>query len=142
MEQIGKEIEKVLKAGIGAVKSGMEMSADTIEKWAEKGEPIYEAAKASLCSAAGKIKKAVDDSNIPENVSMMMGGKVTADTVKSVLSRFTKAELDAVRAIIDELYDDAPDCEQEEDEPCDCHDDCACEQESESPCRCGDEQNN
>ena len=30
MEQIGKEIEKVIKAGIGAVKTGVEFSADTL----------------------------------------------------------------------------------------------------------------
>ena len=74
MEQIGKEIEKVIKAGIGAVKTGVEFSADTLEKLAQKGEPIYDKAKSSLCEAAGKVKKAVDDSNIPENFSMMLGG--------------------------------------------------------------------
>lgn len=128
MEQIGKEIEKVIKAGIGAVKTGVEFSADTLEKLAQKGEPIYDKAKSSLCEAAGKVKKAVDDSNIPENFSMMLGGKVTVDTVISVLRRLNKEELSAVRSAIDEMYEAAPAAENTPD-ACSENNACLCKED-------------
>lgn len=136
MEQFGKELEKVLKAGIGAVKSGMELGADTIEKWAEKGEPIYECARENLQEAAGKIKKAVDESNIPENWQMMWGGKVTPDTVKSVLKRLDKSDLAALRDYIDTLLAEN-DCPCEKNESCaadDCDD--ACKHPTDDGCAC------
>lgn len=130
MEQIGKEIEKVIKAGIGAVKTGVEFSAETLEKLAQKGEPLYMQAKSSICEAAGKVKKAVDDSNIPENFSMMLGGKVTVDTVISVLRRLNKEELDAIRSAIEAMYDEAPDTEKDSES----EEQCACGCEKQSAC--------
>ena len=109
LRDIGSGIEKIIKAGIGAVKSGVECSQETIDKWAEKGEPAFQNAKSALNNAAGKLKKAVDESPIPDNLSMMLGGKVTLDTLKNVLRRLTKQELDAVREMIDGLYRDAKD---------------------------------
>ena len=66
MEQIGKEIEKILKAGLGAVAAGVEKTQEAVEYLAEKGEPIYAQAKSAVCDAAGKIKKAVDESGIAD----------------------------------------------------------------------------
>ena len=105
MEQFGKDLEKILKAGIGAVSTGVEKGAQAIEKLAQKGEPIYQQAKESVCEAAGKIKKAVDESNIPDHITMLFGGKATKEAVIAALKQFSKDELDAVKSAIDDMYD-------------------------------------
>lgn len=128
MEQIGKDIEKFIKAGIGAVSTGVEKSAEAIEKLAQKGEPLFNQAKSTVCEAAGKLKKAVDDSNIPENISMLFGGKVTVDTLISALKQFSKEELDQVKAAIGDMYESAP----EKSVECDCN----CRRTEEAPCDC------
>lgn len=136
MEQLGKDIEKIIKAGIGAVSTGVEKSAEAIEKLAQKGEPLFNQAKSTVCEAAGKLKKAVDDSNIPENISMLFGGKVTVETLTNALRQFTREELDQVKAAIDDMYESAP----EKAEACDC----GCQQEEDAPCcpccECGNEE--
>ena len=120
MEQFGKDLEKILKAGIGAVSTGVEKGAEAIEKLAEKGEPIYQQAKDTVCQAAGKIKKAVDDSNIPENITMLFGGKCTAEAVIAALKHFSREELEKVQEAIVKLLADM----QEECCPCACEDEC------------------
>lgn len=142
MEQLGKDIEKIIKAGIGAVSTGVEKSAVAIEKLAQKGEPLFNQAKSTVCEAAGKLKKAVDDSNIPENISMLFGGKVTVETLISALRQFSKEELDLVKAAIDDMYESASEkakvcgCQQPENDAdaqtqcCPC---CTCDEPQNDP---------
>ena len=103
MEQLGKDLEKVLKVGIGAVKSGVEQTQDLIDNWAEKGEPIYEAAKASVCATAGKIKKHMECCPQKDCAD----GKISSDQIKSALQAMDKEELDDILAFIGKIYMDA-----------------------------------
>ena len=57
MDQLGTELKKVLKAGMGAVAAGLEMGQDAIEQLAKKGEPLYEQAKNAVTDAAGDYRK-------------------------------------------------------------------------------------
>lgn len=102
MEQLGKDLEKVLKAGIGAVKSGVEHSQDLIDNWAEKGEPIYEAAKASVCATADKIKKHMECCPKQEENDHPL----SIDRIKSALQGMHKEELDDILAFIGQIYMD------------------------------------
>ena len=63
MDQLGNELKKVLKAGMGAVAAGLEMGQDAIEQLAKKGEPLYEQAKNAVSDAAGKVKQTIDSLN-------------------------------------------------------------------------------
>ena len=56
MEQLGNELEKVLKAGIGAVATGVEKTKEAIESLAQKGEPLYAQAKDAVNDAATAVK--------------------------------------------------------------------------------------
>lgn len=105
MDQIGENIEKIIKAGIGAASTGIEKAGEALEKLAQKGEPVYQQAKTTVVGAAGKLKKAVDDSSLP----LIFGCKVNVNVIVSALKLFSKPELDQVRAAIDGMYDAAPD---------------------------------
>ena len=63
MDQLGNELKKVLKAGMGAVAAGLEMGQDAIEQLAKKGEPLYEQAKNAVTDAAGKVKQTISSMN-------------------------------------------------------------------------------
>ena len=91
MDQIGENIEKIIKAGIGAASTGIEKAGEALEKLAQKGEPVYQQAKTTVVGAAGKLKKAVDDSSLP----LIFGCKVNVNVI--------------VSAAIDGMYDAAPD---------------------------------
>lgn len=128
MEQFGKDLEKILKAGIGAVTTGVEKGAEAIEKLAEKGEPIYQQARETVCGAAAKVKKAVDDSNIPENITMLFGGKCTVEAVIAALKNFSREELEKVQEAIEKMTADM----QEASCPCECENHCLiCENKDE-----------
>ena len=103
MEQIGNEIKKMIQAGIGAVATGVEKTQ------AEKGEPIYEQAKAAVCDAAEKIKKAVDESGIGDLFSCP--GPV--DQVIEKMQEMTQRELDRVRTALEDIYPTRPSGEEE-----------------------------
>ena len=104
MEQIGNEIKKMIQAGLGAVATGVEKTQEAIDTLAEKGEPIYEQAKAAVCDAAEKIKKAVDESGIGDLF-------VCPDRVDQVIEKMqemTQRELDQVRAALEDIYPTRP----------------------------------
>ena len=98
MDQLGDELKKVLKAGLGAVAAGVEKTQEAIETLSRKGEPIYEQAKSAVCDAAGKIKKAVDDSGISDAFS----GKIKVEEIIDSLRRLPPEDWRQVRAAIDE----------------------------------------
>ena len=112
MEQIGKEIEKILKAGLGAVAAGVEKTQEAVEYLAEKGEPIYAQAKSAVCDAAGKIKKAVDESGIADVFSC----PTKVEIVIGEMQEMTQQELDEVRRALEEIYPTRPSGKEEEHE--------------------------
>ena len=113
MEQIGKEIEKILKAGLGAVAAGVEKTQEAVEYLAEKGEPIYAQAKSAVCDAAGTIKKAVDESGIADVFSC----PPRVERVVEELQEMTAEELQEVhRALLDILAAREAENAQEEEE--------------------------
>jgi len=59
MEEFTKDLEKLIKAGIGAVSEGLSKSAKMIDSLAEKGEPLYQQAADAVSQTAGKVKDAV-----------------------------------------------------------------------------------
>ena len=61
MDQIGNELKKMLKAGLGAVAAGAEKAQEAIETLSQKGEPLYQQAKSAVSDAAGKVAQAVNE---------------------------------------------------------------------------------
>ena len=66
MDQIGEELKKVVKAGLGALSTGVEKAQEAVETLSKKGEPIYEQAKSAVTDAAGKLKQAFEKSGIAD----------------------------------------------------------------------------
>ena len=104
MDQWTDEIKKVIKAGIGAVATGVEKTQDAIETLAQKGEPLYQQAKSAVCDTAGKIKKAVNESGIPD----ALAGRPRVDCLIRALQQLTQEELDQLRAALEEIYPTRP----------------------------------
>lgn len=104
MEQIVNEMKKVLKAGIGAVATGVEKTQEAIETLAQKGEPLYEQAKTAVTDAADKVKKAVADSGIADAFSCPS----RTDRVIRELQQMTQEELDEITAAIEDIYPSRP----------------------------------
>ena len=111
MEQLGNELKKVLKAGMGAVAAGLEMGQDAIEQLAKKGEPLYEQAKNAVADAAGKVKQTIDSLNAQpqaqEIIDALRGmGKEAWDQVRAALNEFEAQAAEAEQAAKDAGYTD------------------------------------
>lgn len=104
MEQLGNELEKVLKAGIGAVATGVEKTKEAIESLAQKGEPLYAQAKDAVNDAAGKIKKAVSESGIADVFSC----RPRVESIIADLQEMTQEELDEIRQALEDIYPTRP----------------------------------
>ena len=104
MEQVGNELKKMLKAGIGMVATGVEKTQEAIDSLAQKGEPLYEQAKTAVCDAAGKIKKAMNDSGIADALSF----RPQVSSIISDLQQLTQAELDEIRTALEDIYPTRP----------------------------------
>ncbi len=102
MDQLGNELKKVLKAGMGAVAAGLEMGQDAIEQLAKKGEPLYEQAKNAVSDAAGKVKQTIDSLN----------AQPQAQEIIDTLRGMGKEAWDQVRAALDEFEIQAAEAEQ------------------------------
>ena len=102
MEQLGNELKKVLKAGMGAVAAGLEMGQDAIEQLAKKGEPLYEQAKNAVSDAAGKVKQTISS----------MSAQPQAQEIIDTLRGMGKEAWDQVRAALDEFEAQAAEAEQ------------------------------
>ncbi len=102
MEQLGNELKKVLKAGMGAVATGLEMGQDAIEQLAKKGEPLYEQAKNAVADAAGKVKQTIDSLN----------AQPQAQEIIDTLRGMGREAWDQVRAALDEFETQAAEAEQ------------------------------
>lgn len=100
MEQFSDELKKVVKAGFGAVSTGVEKAQEVIDHLSKKGEPLYEQAKSAVNDAAEKIKKAVDDSGIGEAFSC----RPQVQSIISDLQQLTREELDEVREALEDIY--------------------------------------
>lgn len=104
MEQLGNELEKVLKAGIGAVATGVEKTKEAIESLAQKGEPLYAQAKDAVNDAAEKIKKAVSESGIADVFSC----RPRVESTIADLQEMTQEELDEIRQALEDIYPTRP----------------------------------
>ena len=102
MDQLGNELKKVLKAGMGAVAAGLEMGQDAIEQLAKKGEPLYEQAKNAVNDAAGKVKQTISS----------MNAQPQAQEIIDTLRGMGKEAWDQVRAALDEFETQAAEAEQ------------------------------
>ncbi len=104
MDQIGDELKKVLKAGLGAVATGVDMAQKGIEALAQKGEPIYEQAKSAVVDAADKVKQAYNDSGIADVFSC----RPRLESLIEDCRELTQKDLDELRRAIDEIYPTRP----------------------------------
>lgn len=102
MEQFGNELKKVLKAGMGAVATGLEMGQDALEQLAKKGEPLYEQAKNAVTDAADKVKQTINSIN----------AQPQAQEIIDTLRGMGKEAWDQVRAALDEFEAQAAEAEQ------------------------------
>ena len=91
MDQLGKDLEKIIKAGIGAVSEGLSRSAELVDRFAKKGEPLYNQAMDTVSDTAGKMKKTVSD---------ILNAQVPLDQVKNSLKTLGKKELTEVSDFI------------------------------------------
>ncbi len=103
MDQLGNELKKVLKAGMGAVAAGLEMGQDAIEQLAKKGEPLYTQAKNAMSDAAGKVKQTIDSLNAQPQVQEII----------DALRDMDKEAWDQVRAALDEFEAQAAEADQD-----------------------------
>ena len=106
MEQLGEELKKVLKAGMGAVATGLEIGQDALETLAQKGEPLYQQAKSAVVDAADKVKQAV---------SSGLNGMNTTPQVQEIIDTLrgmTKDDWAQVRAALDEFEAQAAEAEK------------------------------
>lgn len=71
MDEFCKELEKVIKAGIGAVATCAEKAQEAVENLAQKGEPIFEQAKEKVSGAADKVVKAINEIGKPKVEDML-----------------------------------------------------------------------
>lgn len=113
MEQLGNEIKKIIKAGMGAVASGLEMGQEAIESLAQKGEPIYQQAKSAVTDAAGKMAQAVSD-----GIQSIKTGPTASDVI-DLLRTMTRDDWAQVRAALDEFEAQAADAEKAAQEAAD-----------------------
>lgn len=113
MEQLGNELKKILKAGMGAVASGLEMGQEAIESLAQKGEPIYQQAKSAVTDAAGKMAQAVSD-----GIQSIKTGPTASDVI-DLLRTMTRDDWAQVRAALDEFEAQAADAEKAAQEAAD-----------------------
>ncbi len=102
MEQLGNELKKVLKAGMGAVATGLELGQDAIEQLAKKGEPLYEQAKTAVSDAAEKVKQTIDSLN----------AQPQAQEIIDTLRGMGREAWDQVRAALDEFENQAAEAQQ------------------------------
>jgi len=123
MEQMEDGLKKVVKAGFGAVATGVEKTQETIARLAKKGEPIYEQARATVEETAGKIKKAVQ--NCP--ISDMLSCRPRVDAVIRDLKEMSREERACIRDALDAM--DRDEIKK---------DDCTCRQETDG-CQCDSE---
>lgn len=106
MDQIGNELKKIIKAGMGAVASGLEMGQEALENLAQKGEPIYQQAKSAVTDAAGKVAQAVN-----EGIQSIRSGPEVTDVI-DVLRTMTREDWAQVRAALDEFEAQADEVEK------------------------------
>ena len=105
-KQITEGLRKIMMAGIGAVTTGVEKSQEVIDKYAEKGKATFEQAKSATKDAAEKVKKAYDESGIPEWFSPDVTKEMLLDAAQALSKDDMIWLRDALQALIDQHTDD------------------------------------
>ena len=98
MDQIANELKKMVKAGMGAVVTGMEKTQEAIDTFAKKGEPIYQQAKSVVSDAADIVKQAVNGS------IQNMNCKPKAEEIINKVKDLTQDEWEQIRAAVDDFF--------------------------------------
>ncbi|MBQ7655164.1 MAG: hypothetical protein IJI53_12635 [Clostridia bacterium] len=98
MDQLSNELKKMVKAGMGAVATGMEMTQEAIDTFAKKGEPIYQQAKAVVTDAADKVMQAVNDGIQCMNV------KPGVEEIIGKVKELTQEEWEQIRGAVDDFF--------------------------------------
>ena len=99
MDQLGDGLKKMVQAGFGAVATGVEKTQGAIDRFARKGEPIYEQAKSAVTDTAGKIKKAVQESKARE----MLSCRPRVDCIIRDLQELNEEELDQIHTALERI---------------------------------------
>lgn len=87
MEDFIKDLEKMIKAGIGAVATGMEKAQDAVDKLAQKGEPLYQQAKTSVSEFADKVCKTFQELGKPKLADMIHDAQSLTDEELTALHK-------------------------------------------------------
>lgn len=98
MDQITNELKKMVKAGMGAVATGMEKTQEAIDTFAKKGEPIYQQAKSVVTDAADKVISAVNEG------IQSMNCKPKAEEIINKVKDLTQEEWEQVRSAVDDFF--------------------------------------
>ncbi len=96
MDELGKNLEKLVKAGIGAVSEGLSRTQDLVDKLAEKGEPLYNQARAGINETADIFCKAVKETMEDDDIT---------DEIKHALAQLDREQLEEVSAFLNELME-------------------------------------
>ena len=111
MDQIVNELKKMVKAGMGAVATGIEKGQEAIDAFAKKGEPIYQQAKSAVADAAGKVKQAVND-----GIQSVNDCKPDVEELLDKVTALSREEWEAFREAVDDFFDHAGEpADQEKD---------------------------
>ena len=94
MEDLGQSLDKLIKAGIGAVTEGLSRTQDMVDKLSEKGEPLYNQACDTVSETAEKIRKSVKSS---------LDGTETMDEIKHSIASLARSQLFEIADYIREL---------------------------------------
>ena len=106
MDQLGDELKKIIKAGVGVVASGLEMGQDALDNLAQKGEPLIQQAKSAVTDAAGRVAQAMNDG------LQAISCKPQVSDVIDLLRGMTREDWAKVRQALDELEAQADECDR------------------------------
>ena len=84
MDEFCKELEKVIKAGIGAVATCAEKAQEAVENLAQKGEPIFEQAKEKANAVTKAVYSAIGDTAVKIDDLSQGIGEIARNFTKSV----------------------------------------------------------
>lgn len=119
-------LEKILKAGIGAVMTVAEKTGEVVDDLAKKGEEPYQKAVQKGGEILEEIKSTFEKSGVCEKAEELF------KTVESM----SREELDCLKKVIREV-EESKDAAEKKEEPCCCEDEtCCCTEEN---CCCEDE---
>lgn len=86
------EIEKILKACVGAVQTVAEKTGEVVDALAEKGAPAYEKAKEAGADMVGRIRDAVNSGAVQQEMK----------EISDSLTSFSREQLASLKRMIEQ----------------------------------------